>query len=212
MSAAAPAKFTFDLDLARVRTRTRTLPEDELEAMLEEARRSGYEQGFAAGEAGAAARSADALAGAATTLADNAAQMVEALDRRQKENLREAVTLAASIARKLAAHLIARQPHAELTALIQECLGALEHAPHLVVRCHPELSDAIRSAAEDRIRASGFSGRLVVMGDPDIKLGDGRIEWADGGLVRDMNAISNDINTRISAYLSARGAKENKGD
>ncbi|MCD7060733.1 FliH/SctL family protein [Pelagibacterium xiamenense] len=212
MSAAAPAKFTFDLDLARARTKVRTLPEDELQAMLEDARRSGYEQGFTAGEAGATARSADALAKAATKLADNATQVLEALDARQKENLRDAVALSASIARKLAAHLIARQPHAELTALIHECLGSLEHAPHLVVRCHPELCDAVRAATEERIRTSGFSGRLVVMGDPEVKLGDGRIEWADGGLVRDMNAISSDINTRISAYLSARGAKENQGD
>ena len=44
------------------------------------------------------------------------------------------------------------------------------------------------------------------MGDPDTKLGDGRLEWVDGGLVRDINAISNEINTRISAYLAARGA------
>lgn len=212
MSAAAPAKFTFDLDLARTRTKTRTLPEDELEAMLEDARRTGYDQGRSEGESSATARSADALAKAAVKLADNAANMVEALDTRQKDVLREAVTLSASIARKLAAHLIVRQPQAELVALVQECMGSIEHTPHLVVRCHPDLADAVRAGAEERMRTSGFSGRLIVMGDPDVKLGDGRIEWADGGLVRDMNAISNEINTRISAYLAARGANETQGD
>ncbi len=116
--------------------------------------------------------------------------------------------LAASVARKLAAHLVARQPQAEMAALIAECMASLENAPHLVIRCHPDLCDALKAITEERMKMSGFSGRLVVLGDPDIRLGDGRIEWADGGLVRDINAISNEINTRISAYLAARGAKQ----
>ena len=71
--------------------------------------------------------------------------------------------------------------------------------------------DAMQAAAEARIKSSTFTGRLVVMGDPDIRLGDGRLEWADGGLVRDINQISGEIDKRISAYLSARGANKNIG-
>jgi flagellar assembly protein FliH len=52
---------------------------------------------------------------------------------------------------------------------------------------------------------SGFTGRLVVIGDPEVALGDGKIEWADGGLVRDRAAISAAIDNRIAAYLDARG-------
>jgi flagellar assembly protein FliH len=66
----------------------------------------------------------------------------------------------------------------------------------------------MKAIAEERMKVSGFSGRLIVLGDPEIRMGDGRLEWADGGLVRDINAISNEINTRISAYLAARGAEQ----
>lgn len=204
---AAPARFTFDLDLARTRRSSRTLPEDELEQMLVDARKQGYQEGLAAGQSSAQAHAANTLAQSAQKLADNAAEVVRALDERQKANLEEAVQLSASIARKLAAHLIARNPGAELAALIRECMASLDHAPHLVVRCHPDLCDAMRAAAEDRMKSTGFAGRLVVMGDPEIRLGDGRLEWADGGLVRDINAISDEINARINAYLMARGAK-----
>ncbi len=201
-------KFTFDLDLGRAPVNKKTMPADEFERAIAAARQEGYNQGLAEGQATSEARSASALAKAANQLADSTGLALSELDDQIQQFREEAVNLAASVARKLAAHLIARQPRAELTALIAECLSSLDHAPHLLIRCHPDLCEAMRTAAEERIKVSGFSGRLVVMGDPDIKLGDGRLEWADGGLVRDLNAISDEINTRISAYLAASGAKQ----
>nr|WP_281389743.1 FliH/SctL family protein [Pelagibacterium limicola] len=187
------------------------VPEDHLDVARAQARQEGYEEGYAQAQASVEARSAEALVKAADKLAAQAATAIKMVEEMQKEHLREAVSLAATIARKLAVHLIARHPQAELAALIEESLASLEHAPHLVVRCHPDLCDAMQAAATERMKASGFSGRLVVMGDPDIRLGDGRIEWADGGLVRDINAISGEIDKRISTYLTARGADTNNG-
>lgn len=201
-------KFTFDLDLARKPTVNKVLPEDEFEQLLAAARQEGYRQGVAAGQSTVQAQSATALAQSAEKLGDQVARMVTSIEQYEKHHLAQSVDLAASVARKLAAHLVARQPQAEMAALIAECMASLENAPHLVIRCHPDLCDALKAITEERMKMSGFSGRLVVLGDPDIRLGDGRIEWADGGLVRDINAISNEINTRISAYLAARGAKQ----
>ncbi len=208
---AAPARFTFDLDLAATPRKTRMVAEDEFELAIARARREGYEQGVAQASASVEARTAETLAKAAEKLADQAATALAMVDEMQKEHIREAITLAGTIARKLAAHLIARHPHAELAALIEESLASLERAPHLVVRCHPDLCDAMREAAEVRMKSTGFAGRLVVMGDPDIRLGDGRLEWADGGVVRDINQISGEIDKRISAYLSARSASKSNG-
>jgi len=42
------------------------------------------------------------------------------------------------------------------------------------------------------------------MGDPEIRLGDGRLEWVDGGLVRNIAEISNQIDRQIATYLAAR--------
>jgi flagellar assembly protein FliH len=185
------------------------IPDEDFEAAIAHARREGFDAGFSDASTNIQARTAEALASAARELADQASRTLTLVDDMQKEHIREAVTLSATIARKLAVHLIARHPQAELAALIEESLASLEHAPHLVVRCHPDLCDAMRAAAEERMTASGFAGRLVVMGDPDIRLGDGRLEWADGGVVRDINQISGEIDKRISAYLTARSAKSN---
>jgi len=201
-------KFTFDLDLAHKPPANKVMPEHEFDQMVAAAREEGYRQGLAAGQSNVEAQSAAALAKSAEKLAVQVAQMVQTIEGYESQHLEQSVGLAASVGRKLAAHLIAREPQTELAALLAECMASLEAAPHLVIRCHPDLCDAMKAIAEERMKVSGFSGRLIVLGDPEIRMGDGRLEWADGGLVRDINAISNEINTRISAYLAARGAEQ----
>lgn len=200
---ASPARFTFDLDFGTGEDRRRGLSDDAVAALTRQARADGYAEGLADGENASAARSAQALAQAVEAIADRAAGAAALFEEAQSRHRLDAVGLASSVARKLAAHLIARHPAAEVEALLADCLASLRDAPHLLVRCHPQVADAIRNGAETRMALTGFSGRLMVMADPDLGLSDGRIEWADGGLVRDMAAISAEIDTRITAFLAA---------
>ena len=214
----APARFTFDLDLGKRTTPTAppepTMPERLVAQLVAQAREEAYAEGVAAGERNATSVAAQTLAAAAGTLATQSAEMAAALDDATAQVRREAVELAASIGRKLALHLLARYPTVELDALIGECMQSLSGVPHLVVRCHPSIADGIRDIATAHMQTSGFAGRLVVMGDPDLRLGDGRLEWVDGGLVRDIGAVAKDIDLKISAYLAARGgqAKQQESD
>jgi flagellar assembly protein FliH len=210
---AQPARFTFDLDLGERSIAPMapppepTMPERLVAELLAQAREEAYAEGLAAGQRNAASLAAQTLAAAAGTLATQTAEMAAAVDAATAQAQREAIELAASIGRKLALHLLARYPGVELDALIAECMQNLAGVPHLVVRCHPELADSIRDGATAHMQTSGYSGRLVVMGDPEIRLGDGRLEWVDGGLVRDIGAVSRDIDHKISAYLSARSGQ-----
>ncbi|WEK04980.1 MAG: FliH/SctL family protein [Candidatus Devosia phytovorans] len=209
---ARPARFTFDLDLgsrptvanANAPAPIPSIPEDLVSQLIAQAREEAYAEGVIAGERNASAIAAQTLAAAAGTLATQTAEMAASLDDATAELRREAVELAASVGRKLALHLLARFPTHELDALIAECMQSLNGVPHLVIRCNPAISDAIRDIATAHMQTSGFAGRLVVMGDPDLRLGDGRLEWVDGGLVRDIGAVSKDIDSKISAYLAAR--------
>jgi flagellar assembly protein FliH len=47
-------------------------------------------------------------------------------------------------------------------------------------------------------------GRLVVLGDPGTSVGDCRIEWADGGVTRDIGAADAAIGEAVARYISAR--------
>lgn len=202
---AAPARFTFDLDLGKRPENNRLLPESAAATLAAEAREDGFREGFAAGEQSVTGTAARELAAAATALGDRVAAMASEMDEARKVTIGEATALAASIARKLASGLVAREPTAEIEALFTECLASLNAAPHLVIRCNDELAEAVRDVATRRVQVSGFSGRLVVMGDPEIAIGDCRLEWVDGGLVRDQAAIAAQIDNRIAAFLAARG-------
>lgn len=220
------ARFTFDLDLepggglrraakaAPPQPPVPAIPEDVVAQLIASARQEAYAEGLAAGERNAVDMAAQTIAAAAGALATQSAPMAAALDRAMGDHRREAVELALSIGRKLALHLVARHPQAELEALIAECLASLGGVPHLVIRCHPDLADAIRDNALAQMAHSGFSGRLVVMGDPDIRLGDGRLEWVDGGVVRDIAETAGEIDRQIASYLAAasRADHEENGE
>lgn len=204
---AAPAKFKFDLDLGKPGPSGAPVPDANTAETIQKARMAGYAEGLAEGERSASAEASRQLQVAAENLAASATQLLAGFDQTLGDAQGEAIELAASVGRKLAANLLAREPTAELEALFTECLASLEGVPHLVIRCHPDLADKVRDLATARIATSRYSGRLVVMGDPDRSLSDGMIEWADGGLVRDMAAISAQIDKSIAAFMAARDAK-----
>ena len=204
--AAQPVRFTFDVDMgSRSGERKSSLSDTALADLLAEARREGHAAGLAEGERTAVARAEKQVATSAEALAGKVAAMAATIDDARKQSVAEAVNLALSIARKLAGRMIAAQPTAEIEALIAECLQSLEGVPHLVIRCEPMLADRVRDLATSKISHSGFTGRLVVLGDPDFAIGDARLEWADGGVVRDIRQLSADIDAAISEFFAARG-------
>ncbi len=70
------------------------------------------------------------------------------------------------------------------------------------------IAETIYEAAHARLdeiaRLHGFDGRLVVLAEPGMALGDCRIEWADGGLARDRAATEAAIGEAVGRYVAAR--------
>ena len=108
------------------------------------------------------------------------------------------------MARKLAPTLVAREPFAEISALASDCFRQLIAAPHIVVRVNDALYATAKEKLDDIVRARTFEGRLVVLAEPDIALGDCRIEWADGGINRDSASADAAIGEAVAGYIGAR--------
>ena len=102
---------------------------------------------------------------------------------------------------KLAPALVAREPFAEISELATKCLRHLVPAPHVVVLVNGSLQGIASKHLEDIQRTSGFSGRLIVLAEPDIAPGDCRIEWADGGISRDSGSIGKAIDDAVARYV-----------
>lgn len=200
----ATAKFLFDNDFGSGAGGRPTIALAEHEAKLAEAEAAAYRNGYAAAQEQA---QAEADRSTAAMLARIAAAL-EALQRAsgmlEARIESEAVEVAVAAARKLACELTAHEPFAEIAALVSDCLRELVNAPHIVVR----VNDALLTEAQDKLttiaRERGFEGRLVVLAEPDIAVGDCRIEWADGGITRDRNATEAAIAELIDRYLGAR--------
>ena len=93
------------------------------------------------------------------------------------------------IARKVAGEALDAQPLAGIGEAARNALQHLRGVPHLVVRVHESLVEEAETLVKRLARERGFEGRLVVLGDPDTLPGDARIEWADGGVVRERARI-----------------------
>lgn len=200
-----PAKFNFDLDLSGNQQRTRVMTEARIAELRQIAHDEGFAEGLAQGERTEVARAAAQLTVAGQKIAQSATTLLQSVAATDRQARSDGIGLARAVGLKLAAALVSRMPEADLDALIEECLASLDRAPHLVIRCHPALADKLKDITEAHMSAAGYSGRLIVLGDGAIPPGDGRLEWADGGLVRDMSAILTRIDASIAAYCATSG-------
>ncbi|MFO1185261.1 MAG: FliH/SctL family protein [Bauldia sp.] len=183
--ATKPERYAFDLDLmggghtlADVRSRQMV---EALAAARAEGQSAGYRQGQSGAEAQAAALAASAVAG----LAEALRAFLKTADREFERMRRDASALALAAARQLASALVAREPEGETMALVEACLRHLDGAPHLVLRVHEGDIEAVRPRFSRLAEETGFAGRLTLLGEANVAPGDCRIEWADGGVVRD---------------------------
>jgi flagellar assembly protein FliH len=201
----AQTKFLFDLDFgarAGLDGAKGAVARAAHEAALADARVDAYRDGLAAAAADEQRRSAAAL----ERIAAGLESLVQGLDATARRLEVEVVEVAVAVARKLAPELIAREPFAEIAALVRECFTHLVAAPHVVVRVNDALHAQAREQLEETARTRGFDGRLVVLAEPEIALGDCRIEWADGGIVRDRAATEATIGEAVGRYAAGRHA------
>ena len=202
---AAPAKFLFDMDFSapdRMRERPATPAEVAQKVAAAEARayRDGYDAAQREAKAESDRRVALALEEINIAIKGIAARFSGVETRMETE----AVDVAVAVARKLAGELIAREPLGEITALVGDCFAQLVSAPHLVVRINESLYETAHTRIETLAKQNGFAGRLVILAEPEIRTGDCRIEWADGGVVLERAAIEAKINELVGRYIASR--------
>jgi flagellar assembly protein FliH len=202
---AAPAKFLFDMDFG-VPDKTRERPSTAAEVVQKvaaaeaNAYRSGYDAGQREAKAESDRRGALALEEIKIAIQAIAARFTGIETRMETE----AVEVAVAVARKLCEELIAAEPLGEITGLVQDCFSHLVATPHLVVRINDQLYEAAHEKIEGLAKQNGFAGRLVILAEPEIATGDCRIEWADGGVVRDRAAVEAKISEFVGRYIASR--------
>jgi len=209
MMAHEPVKFTFGTSFETPSSRRKQQAPAEpvfSAAELDAARREAFVEGEAAGRAEQARANTAALAQASTVLAQEIAAVTQSLAGQQATLAADAATLGHTVARRLCEALAAALPLAEMTAMVTACLQDLKDEPRIVVYAAPDLLDDARPLFEATAAAQAFPGRLIVLADQALARGDVRIEWAHGGILRDMGALMRTVDATVGRYVAARRA------
>jgi len=160
-------------------------------------------EGFQAGLAQARAEAQDQTGGLVARLLQSIERLASQEHARLDEVEWQAAQVAISAARRLAGAALADKPMAGIENAVRECLGHARLAPHLVVRVNEASVEAVETMLVRLTRETGFAGKLVVLGEPDIGPGDGRIEWADGGFVVDQTKLGLLIDQAVESAFGA---------
>jgi flagellar assembly protein FliH len=201
-----PVKFLFDDEFAHDGSRVSRskLTVTEHETALAKAEEESYRRGFLAGQAEMAAAAEHRVSIATEKVANAMNRIAGELTLLEGRLEAEAIEVAFSISRKLAPALIAREPLAEIEQLVTDVFAQIRAAPHVVVRLSKDLIDMASEHLQKLADERGYAGRLVLLPEPDLAADDCRIEWADGGIIRDHAAIEARIMEAVTRYLDRK--------
>jgi flagellar assembly protein FliH len=211
----APRRFLFDTEFGTPKKAEPPVPMITLvehEATLATAVAEAYRRGVAEGRGHVEAQSRQAQAAALQSVAQTVAMLSADLSALESRLEQEAVGVAVAVAARLAPALVAREPQAEMEALARACFTNLRAVPHVAVRVPDATFETARHDLDRIARESGFEGRLIVLADPDMGTGDVRIEWADGGIVRERATVEAAIDDMVSRYLVSRDHTRSASD
>jgi flagellar assembly protein FliH len=200
-----PTKFNFDTVFgtngsratAHVRS---TYSSDEVEAIRSET--------FALGKADTEAQAAAVRAATLAAIAESLVRMIGEFDAVVKSMRHDSAAIAIEVGRKLAEVALDAFPLKEVEALLADCLHKLHREPRIVVRLAPANTEALRTDIDALCQQHAFAGRIVVIADPALTGSDCRIEWADGGVERDLAATFSAIEQGAERWRSSNPTEE----
>jgi flagellar assembly protein FliH len=204
------AKFIFQREfpatpdrMLPLETKEPTLKVSEHEALMAASVASARERAFLMGKREAESEQTARLAEAMEQVARMLDLLRLELDGIQANASHEAIHFAHAFGQRLAGKLLDAVPLTLIEQTARAIFDDLRGQPHVAVRLAPDLVDAARERLMAIAREKGFEGRLIVMGEPEIPPGDVRIEWADGGIIRDRTQTEQTVAAGVERALAA---------
>ena len=124
------------------------------------------------------------------------------------ERIADSVDVARAIIKKMFPELAKRGGLEEIVGVVKGCVGRIDKPLRIIARVCPEMVDPLREKLDEIAKSCGFEGKMVVVGDPRIALGDCRVEWGEGGAERDAGRIALDIDKTVNRSKAGPSASE----
>ena len=115
--------------------------------------------------------------------------------------IQNAVSIGASMVKKLFPHLNARQATDEVEIFIQTTIQQVISSPKLQVRVNSSLFDAINERFSSMTSNVGKDNTMELISDTSIAEGDCEIEWESGGASRNVASMWQEIDEILHRNL-----------
>jgi flagellar assembly protein FliH len=186
---------------------TVTLTEEELAARIAAAEEAAYERGKAEVEEAQQRSVEDEIATALNGISMFLPGLAATLGQQAEMRSGDSIIVAASIARKLLPETMAEAAIEEIDDLIRNTIAELIDEPRIMIRVAPDIADALRERIEPVAESAGFGGKLALIEDPKVPLGDCRLNWSDGGAERDTGRLLAELDEIIDRYRKEQDRK-----
>ncbi|OSQ43745.1 FliH/SctL family protein [Thalassospira alkalitolerans] len=176
----------------------------EAEATAREiAQAEGLAQGIEQGRAEILASLEQAMKDATEKLAEKLAEIDEHQKRANARINEDAINVSLGIMRKIAPAWSQQYQLTEIESIVRQCLANLFDVPKVIVKVHPDIETMLSETVEKLAVSRGFSGKVAVISEIDIALGDCHVSWGDGTAVRNTKRVWAEINDIVERALEA---------
>ncbi|MCC9624143.1 hypothetical protein LPB41_20880 [Thalassospira sp. MA62] len=175
----------------------------------DEALAEGHRQGWEQGTQEVMASIEKAVGDVESEIAEKLAQIDEQQKRANAKINEDAIHVAMGVIRKLAPAWSAQHEMVEIEDIVTKCLSNLFDAAKVMVKVNPELETRVREACDRIADSRGFSGKVIVVGEPDIARGDCAVSWGDGTAIRDSARVWSEINAIVDNALAQHAQDHN---
>lgn len=183
-----------------------TFGEAELAAAVAAAREEAQAETEAEVRAAMGASQAERQAQALERIAAQLEARQAALDHALAGRATASREVALALANALASRALARQPLADVEAMLRDLVVRLEGQPRLELHLPPALVERGTALLAEVAGHAGYRGELSVEADPTLAPGDARLCWQDGTAERSVAQLEREVAAVVDAWLPPAAA------
>lgn len=211
-------KFLFDnidFDAPVVEDIAPTYSIADLENARTDALTLGDARGYARGKAEAEQAAQDAVDEKLRILLEGMSislgRLTVAEDRREMEKCIDAARMALHVVHKLMPNLASTHGLPEVERIITAAIDGRRDEPRLAVTVATALLEPLKERIDLLAQDRGYAGKIILIADDAMAIGDCRVEWADGGSERMLARLLMQIESEFSRALMGMQSSNEEG-
>jgi flagellar assembly protein FliH len=160
----------------------------------------GREEAAAEAEASRERRVADLL----QTISREFSTLFAAEDLRNAQYEAESVRLTLATLQRLFPAMNQKYGLSEIQRVITEVLESQREMAVIKMEVHPDYVETIHEHVKRVLKQANISGNCTVTGNQTLGPGDCRMNWENGGAIRESSAVAEDIERHMQVILAER--------